>query len=79
MAAGDGSAVSKIVGAIERREDILDGHLGEIEIPTLIVWGRQDRVIPVRLGEGTQRDIAGSKLVLFDHCGLRRSSSAPGV
>jgi hypothetical protein len=40
VAACDGSAVSKIVDAIERREDMLDGHLGEMEIPTLIVWGR---------------------------------------
>lgn len=41
----------------------------EITIPTLIIWGRQDRVIPPHLGERLHADIRGSRLVLIGDCG----------
>jgi pimeloyl-ACP methyl ester carboxylesterase len=69
LSAGDGYTVSKVMDAIERKEDMLDGHLGAIKAPTLILWGRQDRIIPLRFGESLARGIPGAKLVAFDHCG----------
>ncbi|MBV8772645.1 MAG: alpha/beta hydrolase [Deltaproteobacteria bacterium] len=38
-------------------------------LPTLIVWGRQDRVVPVECGELYRKAIAGSNLEIIDHCG----------
>jgi pimeloyl-ACP methyl ester carboxylesterase len=67
--AGDGYTVGKVMDAIERKEDMLDGHLGAIKVPTLILWGREDRTVPLKFGESIQRGIAGAKLVVFDHCG----------
>jgi pimeloyl-ACP methyl ester carboxylesterase len=69
LSAGDGYTVSKVMDALERKEDMLDGHLGAIHAPTLILWGRQDRIVPLQFGESMQRGIAGAKLVVFDHCG----------
>jgi pimeloyl-ACP methyl ester carboxylesterase len=69
LSAGDGYTVSKVMDAIERKEDMLDGRLGAIHAPTLILWGRQDRTVPLQFGESMQRGIAGAKLVVFDHCG----------
>jgi pimeloyl-ACP methyl ester carboxylesterase len=69
LSAGDGYTVSKVMDALERKEDMLDGHLGAIHAPTLILWGRQDRTVPLQFGESMQRGIAGAKLVVFDHCG----------
>ena len=40
-------------------------------LPTLIVWGRDDRVVPLSAGEAYNRAIAGSELAVFDHCGHR--------
>ncbi len=40
-----------------------------IRVPTLIVWGRNDRVIPLSIGERLNRDIPNSELVLIDHAG----------
>lgn len=37
--------------------------------PTLIIWGGRDRLIPLEHGERFARDIAGSKLVIFDSLG----------
>jgi pimeloyl-ACP methyl ester carboxylesterase len=41
----------------------------EIQAPTLILWGGQDRLIPLEFGEQFARDIHGSRLVVFDRLG----------
>jgi pimeloyl-ACP methyl ester carboxylesterase len=38
-------------------------------LPTLILWGKQDPVVPLSVGELYHKQIAGSKLVAFDNCG----------
>ena len=48
--------------------DFLD-RLGEIEVPTLIVWGRQDHVVPPADALGYAERIAGARLEVFDRCG----------
>jgi pimeloyl-ACP methyl ester carboxylesterase len=47
---------------------LLEGVAG---LPTLIVWGRQDPVIPPSAGELYNKSIAGSKLAVLDRCGHR--------
>lgn len=39
------------------------------ELPTLLLWGKQDSVVPLSVGELYKKQIAGSKLVTFDKCG----------
>jgi pimeloyl-ACP methyl ester carboxylesterase len=46
-----------------------DTKLGAVHAPTLIVWGRQDELIPVASGEKMRDGIAGAKLVVFEQCG----------
>jgi pimeloyl-ACP methyl ester carboxylesterase len=41
----------------------------EIRVPTLILWGGRDRLIPPGLGERFAREIPGSRLVVFDALG----------
>jgi pimeloyl-ACP methyl ester carboxylesterase len=48
--------------------DFLD-RLGEIHVPTLIVWGRQDRVVPPVDALGYARRIEHAELHVFDRCG----------
>lgn len=43
--------------------------LGHLDIPTLIVWGREDASVPVRNAEEMHRLIPGSRLELFDDAG----------
>jgi len=45
------------------------GRLGALTLPTLILWGGRDRLIPLRYGEQFNRDIAGSQLVVFPDLG----------
>jgi pimeloyl-ACP methyl ester carboxylesterase len=38
-------------------------------LPTLLVWGKQDGVVPLSVGEAYKKHIEGAKLVTFDKCG----------
>ena len=44
-----------------------DAHL--INHPTLIVWGENDKVIPIRNGEKLHDSILNSRLIVFKNCG----------
>ena len=48
--------------------DILD-RLEEVDVPTLIVWGRQDHVVPPADANEYARRIGGARLEVFDRCG----------
>jgi pimeloyl-ACP methyl ester carboxylesterase len=45
-------------------------RLEEIEVPTLVVWGRNDRVVPVPAAFSYKKRIGdNAELVIFDQCG----------
>jgi pimeloyl-ACP methyl ester carboxylesterase len=46
-----------------------DAKLASIHSPTLVVWGRQDELIPVASAEKLRGGISGAKLVVFEACG----------
>ena len=69
VAVNDGYTINSLIESIKRKEDFLDSRLGEIKKPTLIIWGKQDGLIPVADGEKFKQGIAGSELVIFEGCG----------
>ena len=69
VAANDGYTINSLIESIKRNEDFLNGRLGEIKKPTLVVWGKQDMLLKVADGEQFKREITGSELVVFDQCG----------
>jgi len=69
LAAGDGYTINSITESIIRGEDFLDDTVKTIKRPTLIVWGREDGLVPLAEGERFNKDIAGSKMVVLDQCG----------
>lgn len=44
-------------------------RMGQLTQPTLILWGGRDRLIPVQAGQQFARDLARSRLVIFDDLG----------
>jgi pimeloyl-ACP methyl ester carboxylesterase len=48
---------------------LLDNRLGEIHVPTLVMWGKEDQLLPLSSGERYASGIAGARLVTFDKCG----------
>jgi len=45
------------------------GRIATLKLPTLIIWGGKDRLIPPENAERFHRDIAGSQLVIFEDLG----------
>ena len=43
--------------------------LARVNVPTRIVWGRQDQIVPLECGQLYQKAIPGSDLVVMDDCG----------
>jgi len=69
MRTGDGYTIDRFIDSILRGDDVVDGKLGAVKVPTLIVWGKQDLLVPLAAGEWFSKDIAGSELVTLDGCG----------
>lgn len=69
LTAGDGFTIDKLIGSIQRSEDVLDNRLGKIKVPVLIIWGKQDGLLPLSDGERFKKEIAGARLDVFDQCG----------
>ena len=44
-------------------------RIATLRLPTLILWGGQDRLIPPAVAQVFKRDIPGSELVMFDDLG----------
>jgi pimeloyl-ACP methyl ester carboxylesterase len=69
VAAGDSYTVGCIVDSIIRGEDFLDNRLAAIKQPTLVLWGRDDKLIPLSFGERFNREVKASQLRVIDNCG----------
>ena len=53
-------------------------RLGRLkDLPSLIVWGREDAVVPASAGEVYHGAIAGSRLVTLEECGHRIDGERP--
>jgi len=49
----------------------------DITVPTLIIWGRQDKIIPLEVGELLDRDITNSTLKIIEECGHAPQEEKP--
>jgi pimeloyl-ACP methyl ester carboxylesterase len=50
-----------------------------VRLPTLLIWGKQDAIVPPWIGVALNGLIAGSKLVLIDDCGHIPQEERPDV
>lgn len=53
--------------------------LGKIGLPVLIVWGRQDKSIPVKLAQEMHRILKGSRLEIIEQAGHCPNDEQPEV
>jgi pimeloyl-ACP methyl ester carboxylesterase len=69
LAVKDGYTVRSILSNPSRETLRMDSRMGSIKVPTLVTWGKQDKLLPIASGERYAAGIAGAKLVSFDKCG----------
>ena len=59
-----------------RREDTWR-RLRSVRVPTLFVWGANDRLIPVDAGARAVEELPGSQLIVIDDCGHNPQMERP--
>jgi pimeloyl-ACP methyl ester carboxylesterase len=63
----------KVIRAISMAKSALrhnlSDKLGEIKIPTLLIWGKQDAITPPFVGEKFKELMSESTLFFIDKCG----------
>jgi len=65
----DGYTVNQFIESILRGEDFMDGKLAGIKAPTVVIWGRQDTLTSLAMGQAFAKDIPGAQMVVLDGCG----------
>lgn len=66
---GDGYTIDRFIDSILAGQDVVDGKMGGVKIPTLVVWGKQDALVPIVAGNAFAQDIPGAQTAFLDHCG----------
>lgn len=66
LRAGNRAAVAR---RFEQSQSADVAHIQALKLPTLILWGGKDRLLPLENGRRFERAIAGSRLVVFDDLG----------
>jgi len=66
---GDGPTIDSVLRGQESGRERLDDVIGGITSPTLIVWGEQDEMIPLSVGQHLHQLIPGSRLEVIPECG----------
>ncbi len=65
------------VRGYDPREE-LDAVLGDVGVPTTIIWGERDQLLPMTCAYDLHHGIASSELVLLPHVGHMPQVQAPG-
>ena len=69
LAAGDGYTIQRFIDSVALGQDVLDKTAKGIKQPTLIVWGREDALVPLATGQRYNSEIPGSELLVIEKCG----------
>jgi pimeloyl-ACP methyl ester carboxylesterase len=73
----DNSKVTKGAGAHVLAQQLTDAELKSIRIPTLVIWGAGDQLLPVSDGRHIASQIPGAHTVIIEDCGHIPSVEQP--
>ena len=66
---GDNYTVASSVAEMGTGQEFEDKKLDKVKAPTLIIWGRDDTLIPMKMGKEFNEGIAGSQMIVIDGAG----------
>jgi pimeloyl-ACP methyl ester carboxylesterase len=64
-----GWVVKRNMDSMLTAKDLLDGQVSALRMPMLIVWGKEDHLIPVSAGGEIHAEVPQSEFVVVDGCG----------
>jgi pimeloyl-ACP methyl ester carboxylesterase len=47
----------------------LDGHMREVSVPTDLLWGESDRLLPLEYAEKMQKELPNGRITRIPRCG----------
>ncbi len=77
LKANDGFTQRSLVENPKLEGEVVSGRLSGITIPTLVVWGGNDELVPLEQGRAYAAGIAGAKLAIVPECGHAASLEKP--
>lgn len=69
MKANDGFTERSIWSSKKLEKEAVKDRIGTISVPTLVVWGGDDELVPLEQGRAYAAAIPGAKLVVIPGCG----------
>jgi len=57
------------IAVCNREVEDISSHIKELRVPSLILWGNRDTIMPVGYAEYFHRDIPGSRVIVYDGVG----------
>ena len=64
-----GTVAAALAAVRGQRYSEVEAKYRTIDKPTLLLWGREDIVTPLKYGERLARELPGAKLVVYPRCG----------
>jgi pimeloyl-ACP methyl ester carboxylesterase len=58
--------------------DAISAWYGRLRLPMLLLWGRQDRIVPLFQGERLEKAVPGARFVVIEECGHNPQEEKPG-
>jgi pimeloyl-ACP methyl ester carboxylesterase len=74
---GSHRAAIETASQLWRASASLSKRVGDLAAPVTLVWGRHDRLLPLRYGKKVARLIPGARLRVFEGCGHCPQEEAP--
>lgn len=75
----DQLAVSRSLMDLHGQSEIVLDRLADLAVPTLIVWGDSDQIIPVAHGHEAARRVRDGRLAIIPDCGHMPQVECPGL
>lgn len=77
----EGTSVEGVIGALQAMRDRPDSTptLGKIKVPTLIIHGEQDQIVPIAEAEAMYRAIEEAEMVIVENAGHLPNLEQPEV
>lgn len=74
---GRHALVRTVEQIVPERVDELEQHYRTLKMPALLVWCRQDRVVPLSYGARLNADLQNSRIEVIDECGHMPQEEKP--
>lgn len=78
---GASAALSRVRAYLDGpiSDDIIGARYADLRLPTMLVWGAQDRWVPPEVGHRTAELLGSAPLVLLEHAGHAPYFERPGT